>query len=81
MYESLGDFQDMYNNLTNKYSDQTSFLAACKALQEQLDSASSETGRVVLYEYRNPVTFETFFYDRMGVYRKDGQVLMYVGKS
>ena len=33
------------------------------------------------YKYKDPRTNEIFLYDRMGTYRKDGQVLTYIGKA
>ena len=33
------------------------------------------------YKYKDPRTNEIYLYDRMGTYRKDGQVLTYIGKA
>lgn len=33
------------------------------------------------FKFKHPITNEFFFYDRMGVYTKDGRTLMYVGKA
>ena len=33
------------------------------------------------YKYRNPKTGEIFTYTRKGIYRKDGAVLIYKGKT
>tara|TARA_R110000824_G_C15185094_1_gene674170 strand:+ start:1374 stop:1532 length:159 start_codon:yes stop_codon:yes gene_type:complete len=42
------------------------------------DSSSKE---VAAYKYENPKTGEVFTYTRKGIYRKDGTVLIYKGKS
>jgi hypothetical protein len=33
------------------------------------------------FEYRNPVTNELYYYDRKGIYTKDGTQLIYIGKA
>jgi len=33
------------------------------------------------FKFRHPITNEFFFYDRMGVYTKDGRTLIYVGRA
>jgi len=33
------------------------------------------------FKFRHPITNELFFYDRMGVYTKDGRTLIYVGRA
>ena len=46
--------------------------------QEEVDEDKDTVGN---YKYRNPKTGEIFTYKRKGIYRKDGTVLIYKGKT
>lgn len=46
--------------------------------QEDVDEDKDTVGD---YKYRNPKTGEVFTYTRKGIYRKDGTLLIYKGKT
>jgi hypothetical protein len=46
---------------------------------EQTEEYTFETANQ--FKFRHPITNELFFYDRMGVYTKDGRTLIYVGRA
>ena len=50
---------------------------------EECDEPSEdyEVESLSKFEYRHPVTNEIYFYDRKGVYEKDGRTLVYVGRA
>ena len=40
-----------------------------------------EDGVIAKFQYEDPVSKEVYLYNRMGVYRKNGRVLIYIGKA
>ena len=75
------------DKMKSEYPDQEQRTAICLSKACENSSYIDASNLILKYKsegkfkYKDPVTGEFYFFERQGIYRKNGRVLVYVSKS